>query len=398
MSMNPQQLKNIIEAALLAANQPLSIDRIGNLFSGVEQPTRDAIRAALDGLAQDCSERGVELKEVSSGYRLQVKSDFAPWVSRLWEERPPRYSRALLETLVLIAYRQPITRAEIEDVRGVTVSTNIIRTLQEREWIRVLGHREVPGRPALYGTSRQFLDYFSLTSLEDLPPLSELRDLDDINMSLDLGDGVDGQPQRGLFGSERPESKPEGERPDESEEESNRLSETAGPADEAVVVNKEAASSELDETQASVAEPTSDIGDGHADGERPGETDKEVNRLSEGIAPVDEAVLMDKDAASACSSELHETQANQHELKSETGIADADRKRLDASEGGTTRLPEDAESAEEAIVVKTEMTVTPSLEGKEKQASQDEMEVETADNKTVSDADIPLHQPLSANG
>ncbi len=186
MSMNPQQIKNIIEAALLAANHTLSIDRLLGLFIDENQPSRDDIRQALAELTTDYEDRGVELKEVSSGFRLQVRIEFAPWVARLWDERPPRYSRALLETLVLIAYKQPVTRGDIEDVRGVAVSSHIIKTLLEREWVRVLGHREVPGRPSLYGTTKQFLDYFNLKSLEDLPPLGEIKDLDDLNASFDF--------------------------------------------------------------------------------------------------------------------------------------------------------------------------------------------------------------------
>ncbi len=183
--MNSQQLKNIIEAALLAADHPLSVDQLAALFAP-EPPTRDELRQALAALQQECESRGIELKEVSSGYRFQVKQDLAPWISRLWEERAPRYSRALLETLALIAYRQPITRAEIEDIRGVAVSSNIIKTLQEREWIRVLGHREVPGRPALYGTSREFLDFFSLKGLGELPTLAEINSLEDIPAQMHL--------------------------------------------------------------------------------------------------------------------------------------------------------------------------------------------------------------------
>ena len=178
MSVNPQQLKNILEAAMLAAGEPLSVDRLLSLFPEEERPETAEVREALKSLGEDCTERGIELKEVSSGFRLQIKKEVAPWVSRLYEERAPRYSRALLETLVLIAYRQPITRAEIEDIRGVTVSTNIIRTLQEREWIRVVGHREVPGKPALFGTTREFLDYFNLKSLGELPSLAEIRSLE----------------------------------------------------------------------------------------------------------------------------------------------------------------------------------------------------------------------------
>lgn len=185
--MNPQQIKNIIEAALLTAGQPLSIEKLLALFVRDENIDRDAVKAALDSLQEDYQQRGIELKKVSSGFRLQVRQELADWIGRLKEDKPPRYSRALLETLALIAYRQPITRAGVEDVRGVGVSSSIIRTLLEREWIRVVGHRDVPGKPALYGTTRQFLDYFNLSSLTDLPPLAELRSIEQIQKEFDLG-------------------------------------------------------------------------------------------------------------------------------------------------------------------------------------------------------------------
>ncbi|MCK4587171.1 MAG: SMC-Scp complex subunit ScpB [Gammaproteobacteria bacterium] len=188
MSLSPEKTKNIIEAALMAAGQPLSIDRLLTLFLDEQQPSRDEIRGAIKSLSEQCDDRGVELKEVSSGFRYQAKQDYAQWVARLWEEKPPRYSRALLETLSLIAYRQPITRGEIEDVRGVSVSTNIMKTLLERDWVKVVGHRDVPGKPAMYATTRQFLDYFNLKNLSDLPTLAEIRDIDSINAELDLVD------------------------------------------------------------------------------------------------------------------------------------------------------------------------------------------------------------------
>jgi segregation and condensation protein B len=188
MSLNPEQIKNIIEAALMAAGQPLSIDRLLTLFLDEAQPSRDEIRASLEALAEECAQRGIELKEVGSGFRYQAKQDYAEWVARLWEEKPPRYSRALLETLALIAYRQPITRGEIEDIRGVSVSSNIIKTLLERDWVKVVGHRDVPGKPAMYATTKQFLDYFSLKSLSELPTLAEIRDIDSINAELALNE------------------------------------------------------------------------------------------------------------------------------------------------------------------------------------------------------------------
>src|SRR6476660_9143989 len=185
--MDETEIKHVIEAALLAAGRPLTIERISELFSAksstVDRPT---LKRVLDTLSTDYQGRGIELAEVSSGYRIQVKRSISDWLNPLWEERAPRYTRALLETLALIAYRQPLTRAEIEEVRGVVVSTNIIRTLQERNWVRVVGHRELPGRPELLGTTREFLDYFGLRSVDELPPLAQLRGLDEIHPQLAL--------------------------------------------------------------------------------------------------------------------------------------------------------------------------------------------------------------------
>ena len=177
--MQIEQLKNIIEAALLAATQPLTVQQLGDLFGEEDEVDREQIARALEALGEGCAGRGVELREVASGFRYQVRQEVHPWISRMWTEKPSRYSRALLETLALIAYRQPITRPEIEQIRGVVVSSNIIKTLEEREWIRVVGYRDVPGRPALFGTTRAFLDYFNLKSLDELPPLSEIRDMED---------------------------------------------------------------------------------------------------------------------------------------------------------------------------------------------------------------------------
>jgi segregation and condensation protein B len=184
--MNEVQVRNIVEAALLAADRPLGLDQLQALFGEDQRPPRALLRSALSEIEAGFADRGIELREVASGYRIQVRTQFAEFVSRLWQERPPRYSRALLETLALIAYRQPVTRGEIEEVRGVSVSTQIMRTLEDRNWVRVVGYRDVPGRPALYATTHEFLDYFGLRRLEDLPPLAEIRDLDDPNVTLDL--------------------------------------------------------------------------------------------------------------------------------------------------------------------------------------------------------------------
>ena len=179
-------LVQILEGALLAAGEPLSEQRMVLLFEENERPSKEEIRAAIKSVEERCEDRGYELVQVASGYRFQVRQDLAVWVGRLWQERPARYSRALMETLSLIAYRQPITRGEIEEIRGVAVSTNIIKTLLEREWVRVVGHRDVPGRPAMYATTRQFLDYFILKSLDHLPLLAEMKELDNLSGELAL--------------------------------------------------------------------------------------------------------------------------------------------------------------------------------------------------------------------
>lgn len=185
--MDPKKLKNIVEAALLAAGRPLGLEQLQGLFPEPEQPARADLKAALDALGEDYSDRPIRLLEVASGWRIQVRDEMSTWLTRLWQDRPARYSRALLETLALIAYRQPITRGEIEDIRGVSVSSNIMRTLMERGWVRIVGHRDVPGRPGMYATTRDFLDYFGLKKLDELPPLAELRDLDAISVELDFG-------------------------------------------------------------------------------------------------------------------------------------------------------------------------------------------------------------------
>jgi len=188
MSDVDNKVKMIVEGLLMAAGRPLTLDNIIAVFAKNEQPDRAELKTVMEAISADCDDRGFELKQVASGYRFQVKQDLSEWVAKLWEERPPRYTRALLETLALIAYRQPITRGDIEEIRGVGVSANIIRTLLDREWIRVVGHRDVPGRPAMFATTKQFLDYFNLKSLQELPPLSEIKELAQTDQEIDLAD------------------------------------------------------------------------------------------------------------------------------------------------------------------------------------------------------------------
>ncbi len=191
--MDNEALKPILEALFAASDKPLSVNHLFDLFAGdIDQPSKDEIRRAIQDLVEKYADGGIELKQVASGFRFQVRADYVSWVARLWQQKPPRYSRALMETLALIAYRQPITRGEIEDIRGVSVSSNIIRTLEERDWVKSLGHKEVPGRPTLYGTTREFLDYFNLKSLNELPTLAEIRDLDQYNPEFPFDDNSGG--------------------------------------------------------------------------------------------------------------------------------------------------------------------------------------------------------------
>ena len=227
--MELHQLKRIIEAALLASAQPLTLPQISGLFDEFAMPPQEDLAKAITELQADAAERGVELVEVASGFRYQVRQDVHPFVSKLWTERQTRYSRALLETLALIAYRQPITRAEIEQIRGVAVSTNIIRTLEERDWVRVVGYRDLPGKPALFGTTKQFLDYFNLKSLDQLPALSEIRDLDD-------------EPQLALDGNG--EAIPANVAVEETDEAANDDGDTAAGEDAGTAASGEAAETE----------------------------------------------------------------------------------------------------------------------------------------------------------
>ena len=189
--MEATEIKYFVEAALLAAGRPLNIDQLQGLFDGRTAPEKSEIRQAIETLNSEYEDRGIVVSEVASGFRMQVKSSMADRLQKLWEERPPRYSRALFETLALIAYRQPITRGDIEEIRGVSVSSNIVRQLLERDWVRVVGHRDIPGRPAMFGTTKAFLDYFGLKKLDDLPPLADLSDWESLRVQLNLPDVED---------------------------------------------------------------------------------------------------------------------------------------------------------------------------------------------------------------
>ncbi len=238
MSFDKQLLTQIIEGALLAAGHPLTIEKMLSLFDEEDEanpkPAKDEMLAILQDIQTQCDGRGFELVEVGSGWRFQVRKETAPWVNRMWDEKPQKYSRALLETLALIAYRQPITRGDIEEIRGVAVSSHIIKTLSEREWIKVVGHRDVPGRPSLYATTRQFLDYFNLKSLEELPSLGEIKDLEELNKELDLGGDIPDNVKQTL---ELPDEESEGDNPDNAIDEVETGEDGATDAVEDVVAD-----------------------------------------------------------------------------------------------------------------------------------------------------------------
>lgn len=257
--MEKEQLKKIIEGALFAVGAPLSLTQIKQLLDKDDVPENNELKEILAELSDDYRERGVELKEVASGYRFQVSSELAPWVGRLWEEKAPRYSRALLETLALIAYKQPLTRAEIEEVRGVAVSTNIIRTLMEREWIKIAGHKEVPGHPALFVTTNQFLDYFNLKYLREMPTLSEIKDLEQAAEQLESSLVDEGQYEISLSGGggELQTSQPDDDVESVSD---NKPEESATAEPESDVANDPTQQQELEDEQAIEIAPVA-IGD-----------------------------------------------------------------------------------------------------------------------------------------
>ena len=285
--MNKEKIKHIVEASLLAAGRPLSLDELAGVF-GIEAPSRDELVEAVEALRADYQSRGIMLAEVASGYRVQVRSNMADWISRLWEERPPRYSRALMETLALIAYRQPITRAEIEEIRGVSVSTNIVRTLGERNWVRVVGHRDVPGKPAMYGTTREFLDYFGLKRLDELPPLSELRDFDQVNPELAFESTQQQVPAVSVEGDSEASISTDDER---QSGESGATDEAAESSEDSSPPHGETPAHRGTTHSADAAEPASGAADGSEDsdlgaGEREADRSASESRDSGNVVPL----------------------------------------------------------------------------------------------------------------
>jgi len=262
--LSSQQIKNILEAALLAADYPLSIDHCMKLFEGdLQVPERSVIKSCIEELQLDCQERGVELVKVASGFRYQTRVDIQTWVARLHAEKTPRYSRALMETLALVVYKQPITRAEIEDIRGVSVSSNIMKVLQEREWVKIVGHKEVPGRPAMFATTKKFLDYFNLQSLNELPTLADIKEFDQIAPELD-------------FGQDLPQAASD-------ESQSAEATDRDAESDTHAVMDQDDSSSQSDESQTvqAVADNMADNLSDEDDDEDDGEEDFSVSEVAE---------------------------------------------------------------------------------------------------------------------
>jgi len=253
--MDELEIKYFLEAALLAAGRPMSADQLQQLFDGRSAPEKAEIRKAIQALNDDYEQRGITISEVASGFRIQVKASMAERLQKLWEERPPRYSRALFETLALVAYRQPVTRGEIEEIRGVSVSSNIVRTLIEREWVRVVGHRDVPGRPEMFGTTRGFLDYFGLKKLDDLPPLADLSDWESLRVQLNLPEVEDNQGVAAPPIPELPVLRPEGSNEDGSDAEIEGAPDAADvPADDDIPVLSSADANAADSDDLVVSE------------------------------------------------------------------------------------------------------------------------------------------------
>lgn len=342
MSEENIQLQNIIEGAILAAGEALSIDRILSLFDENEQPEKDDIKQALLAIQEKNAGRGFELVEVASGWRFQVVEDIAMWVNRLWDEKPQKYSRALLETLALVAYRQPITRGDIEDVRGVAVSSHIIKTLVEREWVKVVGHRDVPGRPALYATTRQFLDYFNLKSLDELPTLGELKDIDGLNEDLAFEEAVEASKTEDLAESDAQE---------QAADEAQQAAAGAAP----VAENAETTAETDAADEAAVAPETSDV-DSLTD--ELAEADTDSGTENETDSPETGELEQDQEQVASSAAEEHDAAEETEQVDDvETDLAASD----DINEDETL-AEQDLNTSEEADAPASELDESQTLE------------------------------------
>ncbi len=323
--MNEQDLKHIIEATLLAAGRPVTSQQLLDLFDERERPTPELLQAALALLAADYEARGIELVEVASGWRIQVRPRSMDVVSRLWQERPSRYSRALLETLALIAYRQPITRSEIEEIRGVAISSTIMRTMQERNWIRVVGHREVPGRPELLGTTREFLDYFGLKSLDQLPTLADLRDVENIGVQLELpggeaaaqaaaseGETSEASAESTAETSEAATEEATAEVAEESTAESTEESSEESPEEFIAEATEEASADETEDEASAESAESVESADASTEGDDLAEEDEDEDADDEGNSGSDASTLVASDDESDDAREMREPPVEQN--------------------------------------------------------------------------------------
>lgn len=348
MSEENIQLQNIIEGAILAAGEALSIDRILSLFDENEQPEKDDIKQALLAIQEKNAGRGFELVEVASGWRFQVVEDIAMWVNRLWDEKPQKYSRALLETLALVAYRQPITRGDIEDVRGVAVSSHIIKTLVEREWVKVVGHRDVPGRPALYATTRQFLDYFNLKSLDELPTLGELKDIDGLNEDLAFEEAVEASKTEDLAESDAQE---------QAADEAQQAAAGAAP----VAENTEA-TAETDAANEAAVESEALGDDSLADELAETDTDTDIESESETDSPETGELEQDQEQVASAAAEEHDAAEDAAEETEQVDDAETDLAASDDIDEDETLAEQHLNTSEEADAPDSELDESQSLE------------------------------------
>ncbi|WP_444998118.1 SMC-Scp complex subunit ScpB [Aliikangiella sp. IMCC44359] len=338
MSIDDNKLKNIIESALMSVGKPMSVEQMMKLFDDEEMPSASRVKDALELLQKDCEGRGIELKEIASGYRYQARQDYSSWISRLWEEKPAKYSRAYLETLALIAYRQPVTRAEIEEVRGVSVSSHIIKTMLEREWIRVVGHRDVPGRPSLYATTKQFLDYFNMKSLEELPTLAEIRDLDELSPELELTEPEHELPSTNEDSAEAREAE---QNITESELKKSEL-------EKSELKKSELEKSELEESELEESElEESELEESELE-----ESELEESELKESELEESELEKSELEESELEESELEESELEESELK-ESELEESELEESELEEAGLNKIKDELPTVEDGLDVKT---------------------------------------------
>ncbi|WP_444893167.1 SMC-Scp complex subunit ScpB [Microbulbifer sp. TRSA001] len=364
MTIAPELLRKIVEGALLAAGQPLSEEKLLSLLDEEEQPSKTTLRDVLEEIAQSCADRGFELKKVASGWRFQVPEDLAPWVNRLWEEKAQRYSRATLETLAIIAYRQPVTRGDIEDIRGVAVSSHIVKTLLERGWIKVVGQRDVPGKPSLYATTREFLDYFNLSTLDDLPTLAEIRDIESLNQILE---------QEGL----PPEPVPE---EGESEVDNGALEDSESEQDTEAESSTEAPAAEHEDIDDALVEALAEEVAAEASG-------TEIETETESEPGVDaEAVLAETDAeedpVETAAAEIQwemEQEDSEDDLELDIDVDLSEESELHSDEESSAESPQAEEESEDSLTA----TLPPSS-----MFAEDDTAEEVAEESVEANADV----------